>query len=149
MRCYLLLLPFALILSACAGNGEGAASKGSEAPLQASAATEEGHLHLQWRVQTQEDVYGFNVYRADLEGGPWQQVNLHVIPGHGTTALPREYEFIDSGLITGQQYYYYVSEVTMSGSENDVTPKMPATAKPRSYYIEKGVLAPLEQGKTP
>ncbi|MDK2970656.1 MAG: hypothetical protein PWP23_411 [Candidatus Sumerlaeota bacterium] len=105
----------------------------------------EGFLRISWRLQTQEDVYGFNVYRADAQEGPYEQINERILPGHGTSALPHEYEYFDRGLTIGQRYYYYVTEVTLSGAENEITPRLSAAAKPRSVYVERGQLAPEDE----
>lgn len=108
----------------------------------------DGFMRIAWRLQTQENVFGFNVYRADVSGdgeeepeaSAFEIINDDIIPGHGTTALPQEYEYIDSGLDIGRKYFYYVTEVTTTGNEADITPKVGAVAKPRRYYVERGQL---------
>lgn len=143
---------FAVCLSAfvlaCGGKDTGGVTTPPDTGMPAATAEEvtktkagDGYLRIAWRLQTQEDVYGFYVYRADSEDGPWEQANDLIVPGHGTTALPQEYAFVDSGLTIGQKYYYYVTEVTLSGAENKITPVLGAEAKPRSYYVEKGYLS--------
>jgi len=154
MKPCILLILFSLALFSCSRSGSvtdaGTAKQSSdayagttsanEANETDSASSEEGFLRIAWRLQSQENVYGFNVYRAEEEDGSYEIVNDSIIPGHGSTALPKSYDFIDDGLETGKRYYYYVTEVTTTGAESDITPKMGGTAKLRSYYVGKGYL---------
>ncbi len=100
----------------------------------------EGWMRIAWNLQTQEDVYGFYIYRGISEKGPFEIANEDILPGHGTTALPKAYEFFDTGLEIGKEYFYYVTEVSTSGYENKFTPIFSSDAKPRDYYVEKGHL---------
>lgn len=111
-----------------------------------TASEGEGFLRIAWRLQSQENVYGFNVYRAETPETPdseYEIVNDSIIPGHGSTALPQNYFFMDSGLEIGKRYYYYVTEVTTDGSETPIEgARGGAAAKPRSHYVERGQLDP-------
>ncbi|MCX7767305.1 MAG: hypothetical protein N2246_11430 [Candidatus Sumerlaeia bacterium] len=95
---------------------------------------EEGMLRIAWRLQTQQNVYGFNVYRGETENGPWVQVNKEIIPGDDTTSLPHTYEFYDRGLEVGKRYYYYVEEVTFDGKTEKITPVQSGVARPVGDY---------------
>ncbi len=94
-------------------------------------------LRVAWRLQSQENVYGFNVLRADTNQGPWVRVNKEVIPGHGSTGVMHEYQYFDEGLTIGQTYYYQVEEITFDGRTDKITDSMAGKAKPRAYYEEK------------
>jgi hypothetical protein len=102
----------------------------------------EGMLRIFWRLQSQENVFGFNVYRGESADGPWERANATVIPGHDTTSTPEVYEFWDTGLEVGKTYHYYVDEVTYSGTTATITPVMAGSAKTRAHYVERGLLDP-------
>ncbi len=106
----------------------------SSSPAPVETQQEEGMLRIAWRLQTQQNVYGFNVYRAETENGPWIRVNKEIIPGDDTTSLPHTYEFYDKGLEVGKRYYYYVEEITFDGKTEKITPVQSGVAKPVSYY---------------
>ena len=102
-----------------------------------SGSSEPGMLRIGWRLQSQENVYGFNVYRAESEDGPWKKANDDIIPGHDTTSTPHTYEFFDTGLTIGKKYYYYIEEVTFDGQQNRISPVQSAVAKHRDHYKKK------------
>ncbi len=97
----------------------------------------DGMLRIKWRLQSQENVFGFNVYRGKTKDGPWTLANEEIIPGHDTTATPRVYVFEDKGLDIGEQYYYYIEEITFDGETDQISPAMGGVAKPESYYAAK------------
>ncbi|MCX7717795.1 MAG: hypothetical protein N2111_05235 [Candidatus Sumerlaeaceae bacterium] len=74
-----------------------------------------GRVYIRWRTETQEDNYGFNIYRAKSPDGPYEKVNRSIIPGEGTTNIPKDYCFIDQGLPRGEKFYYYIESVSNQG----------------------------------
>ncbi len=137
-----------LLLAFCAALGASSCAR-SEADLEKAASVElapegdtSGMLRISWRLQSQENVYGFNVYRSLSEEGPWERANDSIVPGHDTTSIPQVYAFHDMGLRLGQTYHYYVEEVTFSGTTDKITPILSSTAKLPQYYIDKGYEVP-------
>jgi len=74
-----------------------------------------GRVYIRWRTETQEDNYGFNIYRAKTPDGPYEKVNRAIIPGEGTTNIPKDYCYIDQGLPRGEKFYYYIESVSNQG----------------------------------
>lgn len=109
-----------------------------EPPLAITAAQTNGMLRLQWRLQSQENVYGFQAYQSEKKEGPWLLANEEIIPGHDTTSIPQTYHYYITGLEVGKKYFFYIDEVTYSGQTNKISPIGSSTAKPRDYYLEKG-----------
>lgn len=110
---------------------------------------EKGMMRLSWRLQSQENVLGFNVYRGESADGPFVQANSEIIPGHDTTSIPQTYEYYDLGLELGKEYHFYVNEVTFSGTTDKISPTFGSTAKPRQFYLDKGYLNVPELEETP
>ncbi len=134
MRSFAFLAVTLLLISSCrTANGPG--------PV-AESSVDEGMLRISWRLQSQEDVYGFDVYRGDSEDGPFERVTPQPVPGHDTTAVPQQYEFYDTGLEVGRTYHYYVEEITYSGGRDTITPVVSASAKLRQHYLDKGYEVP-------
>jgi hypothetical protein len=75
-----------------------------------------GHVIIRWRTETQEENLGFNIYRSENPDGPYERVNRSIIPGEGSTNIPREYCFEDKPLPRGKVYYYYIESVSLSGT---------------------------------
>ena len=74
-----------------------------------------GRVYIRWRTETQEDNYGFNIYRGKSPDGPYEKVNRAIIPGEGTTNIPKDYCFIDQCLPRGEKFYYYIESVSNQG----------------------------------
>lgn len=74
-----------------------------------------GRVRIRWRTESQEECYGFHIYRADQPGGTFSRVNKSVIPGEGSTNIPRDYCYEDQSVERGKTYYYYIEEISTAG----------------------------------
>ncbi len=63
-----------------------------------------GRVLIRWRTETQEDNLGFNIYRSEHPDGPYVRVNRSLIPGEGSTNIPKDYCFDDKPLPRGQVF---------------------------------------------
>jgi hypothetical protein len=61
-------------------------------------------VSLSWEPTVSPFADGYEIYRSDVSGGPYQRVG--VVQGHGTTA------FVDEDVGTGGTYYYVVKSTT-------------------------------------
>ncbi len=77
---------------------------------------------IRWVTQSEEDVFGYDVYRGASEAGPFQRLNEQAIPGGGTTDLPQRYAYTDDTIESGKVYWYYIEEVALSGERSRLTP---------------------------
>ena len=73
-------------------------------------------VDLSWVASTSV-VAGYNVYRGSQTGGPYQRLNTTL-----QSALP----YTDSGVVSGQSYFYVVTAVDSSGSESVFSNEAPA-----------------------
>ena len=78
--------------------------------------TSPGSITLKWRTESEQENYGFYLYRGLSKDGPWEKVNNTVIPGHGTTSEPHDYRFVDNGVRKNTTYYYQLEEVDFKGN---------------------------------
>lgn len=73
-------------------------------------------VQIEWSTASELDTVGFNVYRADTPDGSLQKVNENLIPASSDPQAGGDYSFIDSGVIPGKQYYYYLEDVNAMGN---------------------------------
>ncbi len=84
---------------------------------------------IKWATASELDNFGFDVFRGESEGGPFQRINEHTIPGAGNSDTPSHYEFIDDAIESGKIYWYYVESISMSGQREKFTPTFKSKAK--------------------
>ena len=69
---------------------------------------------LTWRVVNEAQVYGYMIYRAESEDGPFVRVNPDVLrvasKGEGSI-----YQWRDDAAEAGHTYWYYISTINMTG----------------------------------
>jgi hypothetical protein len=71
---------------------------------------------LSWTTATEIDCLGFAVLRSTTDNPAAATViSTGLVPGGGTTAVPRHYRFEDSAPPSGQ-IYYWLEEHSLSGS---------------------------------
>jgi hypothetical protein len=78
--------------------------------------TSPGSITLKWRTESEQENYGFYLYRGLSKDGPWIKVNENIIPGHGTTSEPHDYRYVDNGVRKNTTYYYQLEEVDFKGN---------------------------------
>ena len=93
----------------------GSTSNNSPLPVELTSFTvqQEGSrsARLEWATASETKNKHFLVQRRRED--QWQQVGQ--VKGHGTTTVPRDYRFIDNGLIPGT-HYYRLKQVDFDGS---------------------------------
>jgi len=114
-----LLVLFGWIVPAVAG-GAGGSNESQETKLRNT---------LRWTTASEVDNFGFDVFRAKREEGPFHRVNDDPIPGAGTSDVPSDYVWVDSTIEPGQEYFYYVESISMAGVRERVTPTFRAPPK--------------------
>jgi hypothetical protein len=84
---------------------------------------------IRWSTASEVDNFGFDVYRAEHEEGPFTRITQQPVPGAGTSDEPTRYEYTDASIKPGMQYYYYVESISMSGVREKFTPTFKARIK--------------------
>ncbi|HZI64685.1 MAG TPA: C25 family cysteine peptidase, partial [Thermoanaerobaculia bacterium] len=90
---------------------------------------------VRWATASEVENYGFDVYRAEREEGPFVRLTERTIAGAGTTDTPRSYEFVDAPIDPSRVYFYYVESISLAGVRERFTPvervgpKLPAPPK--------------------
>lgn len=84
---------------------------------------------LRWATASEIDNFGFDVYRADSEDGPFERLTDRPIEGAGTADVPTDYAYVDETIVRGRDYFYYVESISMDGQRSRFTPIIRAAAK--------------------
>jgi hypothetical protein len=134
-----------IVLAACAGSGGSSTAVSAPeaeptartlaAPAQAAppAATpvpdEPPFNRLKWSTASEVDNFGFDIYRSTAEDGPFDRLTVQPIPGAGTVDEPRYYEYKDTAIDPGVEYFYYVESISVDGIRETFSPIIRAPAK--------------------
>ncbi|HET6545938.1 MAG TPA: hypothetical protein VFG55_04245 [Rhodanobacteraceae bacterium] len=85
-----------------------------------------------WTTASEQDNFGFDVYRGKSEKGPFVKLTTDPILGAGTSDETHKYEFRDDTIDPCQEYWYYVEAISTSGKHEKFTPTFKARAKRRA-----------------
>ena len=100
--------------------------------LPAGSATS---ITMVWTLSPAADLAGYNIYRANSQGGPFTKRNF--VPS-GRSAY-----YSDEGLAALTRYYYYVTAVDSSGNQSAATAVQSASTNPPMH-----VGFPIPMGRT-
>ena len=74
---------------------------------------------LSWMTLFETDVIGFNIFRSETDDfATSSKINLSIIPGHGTSTNPHNYEFNDETANVTTQYYYWLEVIDYEGGSS-------------------------------
>ncbi len=119
---WLILIPALLVsVSSC--------FKSKGGPVVQPGETAKGKVIITWATESEEDNYGFNIYRGKTKDGPFVKINKEIIQGAGTANDRREYIYADQPLEIGDTYYYYIESVSFAGQKEAFTPVSPVVVK--------------------
>lgn len=82
-----------------------------------------------WTTASEEENFGYDVYRGDSEKGPFVKLTRQPILGNGTTEQTHNYEFADDNIDPCKDYWYYVESIATDGTREKFTPVFHAPAK--------------------
>lgn len=87
-----------------------------------------------WSLASEQDNFGFDVFRGDSEDGEFVKLNKDPILGAGTTDETQKYSYRDDSIDPCKDYWYYVESISTSGVHEKMTPtfKAPAKRSPRA-----------------
>jgi len=96
-----------------------------------------------WTTASEANTFGYDVYRGDSENGKFTRITKTPVLGNGTTSETHKYEFVDDSIDPCREYWYYVEEITTSGTRTKFTTVFKAKAKrhPEGIAAEAGAPA--------
>lgn len=84
---------------------------------------------LKWTTASEVDNFGFDIYRALSEDGPFEKITVEPVPGAGTVDEPQKYVFVDEAIDPSRDYYYYIESISLGGIREKFSPVIRAPAK--------------------
>ncbi|MEP7044319.1 MAG: hypothetical protein ABI843_14745 [Dokdonella sp.] len=85
-----------------------------------------------WSTASEQENFGFDVFRGDSEKGDFKKLTKDPILGAGTSDETHKYEFRDDTIDPCKEYWYYVEGITTKGSHEKFTPTFRAPPKRRA-----------------
>ncbi|MGA9334828.1 MAG: hypothetical protein WBV39_11175 [Rudaea sp.] len=82
-----------------------------------------------WTTASEEENFGYDVYRGDSEKGPFVKLTKQPLLGNGTTEQTHSYKFVDDSIDPCKDYWYYVESIATDGTREKFTPVFHAPAK--------------------
>lgn len=85
-----------------------------------------------WTTASEQNNFGFDVFRGDSEKGEFTKLTKEPILGAGTSDETHKYEYRDDAIDPCKEYWYYVEGITTSGTHEKFTPTFRAPPKVRA-----------------
>ncbi|MEO7062355.1 MAG: hypothetical protein ABI082_01095 [Dokdonella sp.] len=95
-----------------------------------------------WTTASEQDNFGFDVYRGDSEKGEFTKLTKDPIVGAGTSDETHKYEYRDDSIDPCKQYWYYVEGISTGGARAKFTPTFRAPPKRRAVGSAAPAAAP-------
>jgi len=95
-----------------------------------------------WSTASEEENFGYDVYRGDAEKGPFVKLTKQPILGNGTTNETHQYKYVDDSIDPCRDYWYYVESISSDGAREKFTPVFHAPAK--RHAADKPAAAPTK-----
>ena len=117
----------ALLFVAAAAHGSTAAN--GCGPQDGVAAADRLANTLRWTTASEQDNFGYDVFRGPAEKGPFKKLTAKPILGHGTTDETSNYSYRDANIDPCKSYWYYVESISTQGERERFTPIFQAKPK--------------------
>jgi hypothetical protein len=99
-----------------------------------------------WTTASEQDNFGFDVFRGDSEKGEFAKLTKQPILGAGTSDETHKYEYRDDTIDPCKEYWYYVEGITTSGTHAKFTPTFRAPPKRRAVGSASPAATPPATG---
>lgn len=124
-------------------------------PVQATdfvAVPDVGSVTLTWRTRSEVDNAGFCILRKDPGMSSFALIASYVttdsLKGLGTSTTGKEYEFVDSKVVSGRTYEYRIRSVSTSGTTRDLSLLSVTVGVPKTYALYQNYPNPFNPGTT-
>jgi hypothetical protein len=87
-----------------------------------------GAVDIKWETSIEKDHLGFNVFRSNINGEGYIQINDSLVRNINTsTSYKGKYRFIDNDVVNGQSYFYYIQDIEVDGQTSVIHGPITAT----------------------
>jgi hypothetical protein len=84
--------------------------------LARSSLFQETSLTINWSTESELDIIGFNILRANSADGEFDKINGELIPPAADPFVGGEHTYVDENVTRGQTYYYQLETVDRNGN---------------------------------
>ncbi len=112
------------------------------ANLSASYNPDQGVV-VEWQTHSETNNLGFNIYSSAFANGPWTRVNSTLIPGAGTSADKKQYNFTDETNSSNNTLYYKVEQMDTDGTSTFYGPVQLSGALATYYSLRRNYPNPF------
>ena len=84
--------------------------------LARSSLFQETSLTINWSTESELDIIGFNILRANSADGEFDKINSELIPPAADPFVGGEHTYVDENVTRGQTYYYQLETVDRNGN---------------------------------
>ena len=96
---------------------------------------------VQWTTASELNTIGFNLLRGETPTGPFEQVNLMLIPASSDSLTGSSYSYEDHSVQAGVTYFYLLEEIESAGNTNQHGPiTVKANNSAKSELLIAGIL---------
>lgn len=95
-------------------------------PVEAGAPVENV---VNWTTASQQDAFGFDIFRGDAESGPFTKLTATPVLAEGTTDATNVYRYADRAIERERTYWYYIELIGTNGSREKITPTWASTPR--------------------
>lgn len=104
-------------------------AEAAEPAAEEEPSDEELSNTLRWTTASEVENFGFDIYRATSEEGPFERMTEEPLPGAGTVDEPQSYVWVDSDIDPAVDYYYFIESISFGGVREKFSPVIKAPAK--------------------
>lgn len=97
-------------------------------------------VKVEWTTASELNTAGFNLYRGERAGGPFERVNKQLIPASPDPLSGGEYAYLDQQVIPGVTYYYELEEVNLDGGKERFGPVVVEARSGGALTFSLGIL---------
>ena len=90
---------------------------------------------IQWNTASEVETVGFNLYRSDVEEGPFEQINQAIIPASSDPFTGSSYSYRDYDTEAGNTYYYKLEDVSINGKTKFHPPVSATAPSPEKHEL--------------
>lgn len=119
----------------------------SPVPVELSSFTAKAdgnNVQLNWTTATEVNTYGFTIERQ-AQGKSY--TNIAFVPGNGNSNSPKNYIYLDNGLLPGS-YMYRLKQVDLDGSYKYYGPLETKVGSPLVFNLEQNYPNPFNPSTT-
>ena len=80
-----------------------------------SVTAQDGDNQLSWTTTREQGTTGFHIWRKGPADMDYQRLTASLIPAQGDASTGASYEFLDTGVVAGEIYFYKLENIDVAG----------------------------------